>query len=173
MARSSRLPRGVLVVTLALLAALAAAEIVYLVRDATPAPSTARPVVTGALTSRAAVEAAARSTEEILSTSYQDYDEQLDRALATMTDSFAAQYRRTAVRTRDGFVAHRTRLQVKAVAQGVVRASPRQVQALLFLDQTVRKVEEGAPATDYAQYRALVTVVHTDRGWLVSDIETK
>ena len=38
--------------------------------------SAAQPVVTGELTHRAAVETAARSTVEILSTSYEDYDEQ-------------------------------------------------------------------------------------------------
>ena len=62
---------------------------------------------------------------------------------------------------------------MKAVAQGVVQASPAQVQALLFLNQYVEKVQDGKPRTAYAQYRALVTVVHTDQGWLVSNIETK
>ena len=59
------------------------------------------------------------------------------------------------------------------VGQSVVQASPEQVQTLLFLNQYVEKVENGEPRTDYAQYRALVTLVNTDQGWLVSDIETK
>ena len=59
------------------------------------------------------------------------------------------------------------------VGQSVVQASPEQVQALLFLNQYVEKIEDGEPRTSYAQYRALVTVVHTDHGWLVSDIETQ
>ncbi|HEY0950113.1 hypothetical protein [Nocardioides sp.] len=155
------------------LALVGAGEVVYLVRDPAPTVSAARPVVTGELTHRAAVEAAARSTEQILSTSYEDYDDQVDQAAAKMTDGFAAEYRETSAGIRDKFVANKTRLQVKAIAQGVVQASPAQVQALLFLDQYVQKSENGKPSTDYRQYRALVTVVHTDHGWLVSNIETQ
>jgi Mce-associated membrane protein len=162
-----------LVAAVVVLLLVAAAEVVYLTRDATPTLSAGRPVVTGQLTHRAAVEAAARSTEEILSTGYEDYDEQVDQATAKMTDAFAEQYRQTSAGIRDSFLAAKTKLQVQAVAQGVVQASPAQVQALLFLDQYVEKTEKGQPRTDYRQYRALVTVVHTDQGWLVSNIETQ
>lgn len=162
-----------LLVVVVVLALAAAGEVVYLTRDATPTVSAARPVVTGELTHRAAVEAAARSTEQILSTSYEDYDDQVDQATAKMTDAFAEQYRETSAGIRDKFIANKTRLQVKAIAQGVVQASPAQVQALLFLDQYVQKTENGKPRTDFRQYRALVTVVHTDQGWLVSNIETQ
>ncbi len=162
-----------LLAAVVVLAVVGVGEIVYLVRGDTPTLSASRPVVTGELTHRAATEAAARSTEEILSTSYENYDEQVEQATAKMTDAFAEQYRETSAGIRDRFVASRTRLQVKAVAQGVVQASPAQVQALLFLDQYVEKTEGGKPRTDYRQYRALVTVVHTDQGWLVSNIETQ
>ena len=162
-----------LVAVVVVLALAGAGEVLYLARDATPTVSASRPVVTGELTHRAAVEAAARSTEQILSTSYENYDEQVDQATAKMTDTFAEQYRQTSAGIRDKFLAARTKLQVEAVAQGVVQASPAQVQALLFLDQYVEKTEKGQPRTDYRQYRALVTVVHTDQGWLVSDIETQ
>lgn len=182
--RRPRIPRGVgglggrrttiaLLVAVVVLALVAAGEVFYLVRDHTPTVSAARPVVTGELTHRAAVEAAARSTEEILSTSYENYDDQVEQATAKMTDAFAEQYRDTSEGIRDRFIASKTTLQVKAVAQGVVQASPAQVKALLFLDQYVEKTENGQPRTDYRQYRALVTVVHTDQGWLVSNIETQ
>jgi Mce-associated membrane protein len=157
----------------AVLVLVAVGEIVYLVRDPHPTVSAERPVVTGELTHRAAVEAAARSTEQILSTSWQDYDDQVDQAAEMMTDTFAEEYRETAEGIADQFVKQRTKLQVKVVAQGVVQASPEQVQALLFLNQYVEKRQDGKPATSYAQYRALVTVVKTDHGWLVSNIETK
>ncbi len=45
--------------------------------------------------------------------------------------------------------------------------------ALVVLDQYVEKVQDGQPRAGYDRYRALVTVVRTDRGWLVSNIETK
>ena len=56
------------------------------------------------------------------------------------------------------------------VAQGVVHATRTEVQALVFLNQYVSK--DGGDTT-YTPYRALVTVVHTDRGWLVSALDTK
>ena len=60
----------------------------------------------------------------------------------------------------------------------MVRASDSQVQALLFLDQYVTK--KGDPrgggaqqaGTDYTPFRALVTMVRTDHGWLVDNIDT-
>ena len=148
-------------------------EVRHLNHDTTPAPSAARPVVVGDATRGEAVDTAARSTEEILSTTYQNYDDQVAQATSKMTDAFGEQYRKTAESIKDRFIAQKTRLQVKAVGQSVVQASPEQVQALLFLNQYVQKVENGQQKTDVAQYRALVTVVHTDQGWLVSNIETQ
>jgi Mce-associated membrane protein len=163
-----------LVVTLVLLIGIGAFEVLYLASDDEPAASAERPVVTGELTHRAAVEAAARSTEQILSTSYKNYDEQVDQATSKMTDAFAQQYRQTSDGIKDQFVASEAELQVKAVAQGVVRASSDEVEALLFLNQYVQKKRpNGEPKTDYAQYRALVTVLHTNQGWLVSSIKTE
>lgn len=162
-----------LLVAIVVLAVLGVAELVYLNRDPDPAPSTARPVVVGDATRAEAVETAARSTEEILSTTYDNYDDQVEQATQKMTDTFAEQYKQTADSIRDRFIAQKTQLQVKAVGQSVVQASPSQVQALLFLNQYVQKNVDGQPKTDYAQYRALVTVVHTDHGWLVSNIDTK
>lgn len=163
----------ILVAVIAVLALVGVAEVVYLVRDPDPTVSSQRPVVTGEVTQRAAVEAAARATEQILSTSYQDYSGQVDKATERMTDTFAKQYRETAEAVEDDFIAQQMKLQVQAVAQSVVQASPEQVQALLFLNQYVEKRQDGQPATSFAQYRALVTMVRTDHGWLVSNIETK
>jgi Mce-associated membrane protein len=163
----------VLVAMIAVLALVGIGEIVYLARDHTPTVSSSRPVVTGDITQRTAVETAARSTEDILSTTYTDYDHQIDEATTKMTDAFAAQYRETSDGIKDKFIANRTKLQYKVVAQGVVRASSSQAQVLLFLNQYVERRIDGKPDTDVGQYRALVTVVHTDQGWLVSNIETQ
>ncbi|GAB2457431.1 hypothetical protein GCM10027062_41730 [Nocardioides hungaricus] len=162
-----------LVVAVVLLLGIGVAEVVYLAHDDQATVSSSRPVVVGDATRAEAVRTAAQSTEEILSTSFESYDEQVDQATAKMTDAFAAEYRTTADGIRDRFVQQRTKLQVKAVGQSVVQASPEQVQALLFLNQYVAKREQGRPKTDFAQYRALVTVVRTDQGWLVAGIETQ
>lgn len=160
-------------VAVVLLTVVGAIEVLLLARDDDPTVSASRPVVVGDATRAEAVRTAAQSTEEILSTSFEDYDEQVEQATAKMTETFAAEYRETSDGIRDRFLDQRTKLQVKAVGQSVVQASPEQVQALLFLDQYVEKREKGQPTTDFAQYRALVTVVRTDQGWLVSDIETQ
>ncbi len=163
----------ILVAVIAVLALVGIAEIVYLARDPEPTVSASHPIVTGDVSHRAAVEAAASSTEQILSTTYQDYDSQVDKATEKMTDAFAKTYRETADGLGEKYAEQKLKLQVKVVAQGVVQASPAQVKALLFLNQYVEKEENGQPKTSYAQYRALVTVVHTDHGWLVSNIETQ
>jgi Mce-associated membrane protein len=163
---------ALLVATVVLLG-LGIAELVYLNNDADATVSASRPVVVGDATRGEAVETAARSTEEILSTTYQDYDDQVQQATDKMTGTFAEQYQQTSDGIRDRFIDQKTQLQVKAVGQSVVQASPTQVQALLFLNQYVQKVVDGQAKTDFAQYRALVTVVHTDHGWLVSNIDTK
>jgi Mce-associated membrane protein len=64
----------------------------------------------------------------------------------------------------------KTEVQVRIVAQGVVRANTSQVQALLFLNQYSSK--DGGKTT-YTPYRALVTMVHTKSGWLVSGLDTQ
>ena len=65
----------------------------------------------------------------------------------------------------DGFTA-------TVVAQGVVRANRTQLQALVFLNQIVTRVRAGEPETVLTPYKVLVTMVHTDKGWLVSNLET-
>jgi len=160
----------VLLVVVALLVAVLAGESWYLWLRPEPSVSASRPVVTGQLTHQAAVDAASSATEEILSTSYADYDQQVRQATSKMTDAFAADYRKTVSDLRDRFIADRTRLQVNVVDAGVVRASSQRVVALLFLDKYVHKQGQ---ATAFTPYRALVTVVHTDHGWLVSDLQAR
>lgn len=167
---ASRRTTIALVVALVVLAGGVAAEGWYLWLRDDPVVSVQRPVVTGEIAHRAAVEAASQSTTEILSYGYQDFDEQIDEATSKMTDSFAQQFRQTADDVRDDFIARRTEQEFKVVAASVVQASSEQVRALLFLDQYVARAGEGTAVTPY---RALVTVVHTDSGWLVSDIETQ
>ena len=48
-------------------------------------------------------------------------------------------------------------------------ASDEQVEALLFLNQFTTKNGEE---TVFTPYRLKVTMIDTDQGWLVSDVET-
>ena len=127
-------------------------------------------VVIGSDDATAGVDAAAKAAETILTRSYQDYDQQLDDASALMTDTFAKEFRKTATEVQEEFVAAKTEQQARVVAQGVVHATRTEVQALVFLNLYVSR---DAGDTTYTPYRVLVTVLHTDRGWLVSALDTK
>lgn len=162
--------RIVLVVAAALLAGVVSAEAWYLYGDADPVPSAERPVVTGTVTHRSAVETAARSTTEILTYGFEDFDAQIEDATTKMTEPFAEEFRKTAADVKGRFVEQRITQEIRVVATSVVTASDEEVRALLFLDQYVAKAGEGTSVTPY---RALVTVRRSDGGWLVSDIETQ
>lgn len=129
-----------------------------------------RPILIPWADAQAAASAAAETATAALSTSWKTFDDQLDETLATMTPSFAEEFRATKEDTRAGVVETKTEVTARVVAQSVVRANTSEVQALLFLDQYTTKNGKG---TTLSPYRVLVTLVNTDGGWLVSDLETK
>ncbi len=137
--------------------------------DDTAEPSK-QPVVLGGDDAAAGVDAAAQAAVTILTRNYQHYDEQIDDATALMTEGFAKRFRDKADEVEPGFVDAKIDQQVRVVAQGVVHATRTEVQALLFMNYYVSK---DAGDTVYTPYRVLVTVLHTDRGWLVSEIDTE
>lgn len=132
-----------------------------------------RPVVASALAVQEGVQAAAEAAQKIVARSHQEYDAEVDAAVELMTDDFAEQYRETTEAVKEEFVARKTTVEVRVVAQGVVRANDAELQALLFLNQSVTRQGGKQPKTTYTPYRALLTMVNTDQGWLVDDIETK
>lgn len=142
----------------------------YLTLRPEPAPSQSRPIVASDAVQGDALSTASEYAAEILSTRYDRYDEQLAGAKKLMTPGFASEYGDTVAGIRDAFVKEKTVLDVTVVGSSVVRAEDDQVQTLLFLNQTVRKAGAGSKVTPY---RALVTMDRTDRGWLVSRIETR
>lgn len=138
--------------------------------DAGPSKPSKQPVVISGDDATAAVDAAAKAAQTILTRSYQDYDKQIDEATALMTPAFAKQFRATTDEVKPQFVAAKTDQQARVVAQGIVHATPTEVQALLFVNYYVSK--DGSDTT-YTPYRVLVTELHTDQGWLVSNLDTK
>ena len=160
---------GVLTACCLVLASVVAGEAWYLWGVSDPTPSASRPVVIGDLQARSAVETAAQYAAAIFTVSSNGYDAHLDRASALMTDDFATAYRTTASAVRRHVVSSRTRTTTRVASAGVVRASADQVQALLFLDQ---RVVAGNGDPSYTARRALVTMVRTDRGWLVGNVQT-
>jgi Mce-associated membrane protein len=152
-----------------LLATVVAGEAWYLWGVSGPTPSTQRPVVVGDIDARSAVETAAQDAAAIFTTSWKTYDAHLDQASALMTARFATAYRTSATPVQAKVVASRTRTTTRVAASGVVRATHDQVLALLFLDQRV--TTGGGPAS-YNARSALLTMVRTDHGWLVDNVQT-
>jgi Mce-associated membrane protein len=128
------------------------------------------PVLIGGADATAAAADAAKAATTLFTRTASGYDEQVDAATELMTEDYAAEFRQTTDDVKEAFVADKTEVEVRIVAQGVVRANRSQVQVLLFLNQYVSK--DGGETT-YTPYRALVTMVHTEGGWLVSDLDTK
>jgi Mce-associated membrane protein len=161
---------GALSTVLLVLGAVVAGEAWYLWGVSPPAASAERPVVTGDIAAQAAVEAAAQDTARIFTNSWRNYDGHVAQAAALMTEPFAAQYRRSAAPVRRSVLASRTRTTTRVAAAGLVRATADQVTALVFLDQFT--TTHGGPPS-YAGRRALVTMVRTDAGWLVGNVQTQ
>ena len=132
-----------------------------------------RPVQPTELVVQAGVEAAAKAAQKIVSRTFQNYDAEVDAASALLTGSFADEYRQTTDDVREEFIARKTTVQARVVGQGVVRASDTELQALLFIDQYVITSTGKEPKTSRTPYRALLTMVNTDDGWLVQDMQTE
>jgi Mce-associated membrane protein len=140
------------------------------VRGDDPVKPSTQPVVISGDDATAAVDAAAKAAQTILTRNYAKYDQQIDDATALMTPAYAKEFRAAASGVEKEFVADKVDQQVRVVAQGVVHATRTEVQSLLFMNYYVSK---DAGDTTYTAYRVLVTELHTDRGWLVSAIDTK
>jgi hypothetical protein len=87
-----------------------------------------------------------------------------------MTPEFAATYRATAASLAPTFQEREREIAAQVVSSAVVRATDRQVQALVYLDSFVSE-RGGEPVR--LPYRTLVTMTKTGHGWLVSNIETR
>ena len=171
-ARASRRSTPKLVVAIVALLLILVAEAVYLFGPPADEPivSTQRPVVASEVDRSNAVETASESIVKIVARAYETYDDQVETAASTMTETFATQYRETTDQIKDSFVEAKTEVTVTVVAQSVMSASSRQARVLLFLNQFVTK--DGGEAL-YSPYRAVATMEKTDRGWLVSKLETR
>jgi Mce-associated membrane protein len=134
-----------------------------------PKVSAGRPVVVSEAAQRSVVDAAAQAAVTFSGRSYETYDEQVDAATSTMTAAFAEEYRQTTDQVRDEWIAGKTIVVAELEAQAVITASEKQVEALIFLTQFIER--EGAQ-TAVTPYRLKVTMVETEQGWLVSDVES-
>jgi len=160
-----------LVLAIVVLVAVALLEVAYLwgpLKDDTKV-SAARPVVISEAAHRSVVDTAAQAAVKFSGRSYETYDEQVDQATAMMTTSFAEEYRQTTDQVREEWIAQQTVVIAELEAQAVMTASDKQVEALVFLTQFIER--KGAQ-TAVTPFRLKVTMIQTDDGWLVSDVES-
>lgn len=132
-----------------------------------------RPILASDSDVQAAAEAAASALTDIVGRNFNKYDEDVAAATEQMTERFASEYTETTDQIRDEFVANRTTVQARVVAQGIVRADTTRVEVLVFLNQYVTKGSRKDQRTSYTPYRAVVTMLSTDRGWLVDGLDTQ
>ena len=133
-------------------------------RPAGRRPAEDRPVVVGDLAARSVVDAAAQDITEIASTSYRNYDEQVEQATTLMTPEFAARV------PRHGRLA-RPRRSPSSVARSPHRSSRRPwcarptSRSRRWCSSTPRSSERGGePVT--LPYRTLVTMTRAaTAGW--------
>ncbi|WP_141013482.1 hypothetical protein [Nocardioides sambongensis] len=133
-----------------------------------------RPIQMNDSDAQSGAEAAATALVDIVARKSTSYDDDVAKASEVMTERFAAEYQETTDQIKDEFVANKTDVQARVVGQGVVRASASEMEVLVFLNQYVTKGTKADRKTTYAPYRAVVTVVNTDRGgwstaWRPSD----
>lgn len=132
-----------------------------------------RPVVANEQAWEDGVAQAAEAAQQIVSVNWEDYDAEVEAAAELMTEEFEDEYRGTADDVRDQVRKRETVVRATVAAQAVARANETELQALIFLNQYVtRKDEEEGTVNVFTPYKVLVTMVHTDNGWLVDDLET-
>lgn len=132
-----------------------------------------RPVVLNQVSVQGGVEAAAAAAQVMFARSWKRYDEGVEDAVALMTEDFGEEFRTTTEDVRAEFVRTKTEVEVRVVAQSVVRANETELEALVFLNQYVFRGQGEEGTSTYTPYRALLTMVHTDAGWLVDGVDTK
>lgn len=132
-----------------------------------------KPVVLNQLAVQEGVQAAADAAEIMFARNWENYDEGVENAVALMTEEFGEEFRTTTEDVRAEFVRKETEVQVRVVAQSVVRANDTELEALVFLNQYVFRGEGEDSKSTYTPYRALLTMVHTNEGWLVDGVDTK
>lgn len=181
--RTTRVLIAVLaLVTIALVAEFALLAVDRFGDDEEPAPAAqgsssltvprGRPVVAPVLQWRDGVEAAAKAAQELVSVDYAKYDEEVARAVELTTERYEKDYLETIGDVKEQGIAQKLVVKASVVAQGVVRANRTRLEALVFLNQVVERERDGEKETVVTPYRVLVTMVHTDHGWLVDRLDT-
>jgi hypothetical protein len=121
-----------------------------------------------------ATEVAVEALPLALGYDYRTLDKGLDRATALMSDSFAAEFRRT-FEGSAGKLARSKKAVTRATvrAAGVVRASDKEATVLVYVDQVLvssSTLKDKAAPVRVSQNRVLVGLVESGTTWKVDSI---
>ena len=119
---------------------------------------------------RSAADTAAKAAVAFTARSYQTYDDQVDAAADDDDHGFAEEFRQTTDDAKAKFVEAEAEVTAEVAAQAVMTASDKQVEVLIFLNQFTTKADAESVFTPF---RLKVTLIDTDQGWLVSDVDAR
>lgn len=132
-----------------------------------------RPLTMNEVASAEGIDAAAAAVEAMMTRNWREYDMDVEEASLLLTASFAAEFRELTGDVKDQFVEAKAISKADILAQALVRTSDTEIQVLLFLDKTTTRTAGSDPGTVVEPYKALATMVHTDEGWFLEELETR
>ncbi|HWU20645.1 MAG TPA: hypothetical protein VN088_03915 [Nocardioides sp.] len=119
------------------------------------------------------VDQAAQDAVTLMGLHYKTYDTDVAKALDLTTTRFAPQYKQLTADAKSGYLAKQVDLAAKVIGEGVVKASTTRLPALLFVNQFVSRGRGKDRRVVLTSYRVLMTMVHTNTGWLVDGMDTQ
>jgi Mce-associated membrane protein len=132
-------------------------------------PSVARPI-TSPEAAREGRTAAAPLVERVLSYTWRDFDDRVERTGSVLGPTYRRQYVEEMAALREQVVDGRVTVEARVSDVGVVSASRERVVALVFVDRV--STAEGSPARRADQVRVLATVAPTASGWRVALLDS-
>ncbi|GAB2988240.1 hypothetical protein [Nocardioides montaniterrae] len=132
-----------------------------------------RPVILNQTDVDAGVDQAAKDAATAVSLHWQHFDDDVAKAADLMTSDFATKFKQTTSDAKAQSIAKKVDVDARVTYQGVVRANRTQLQALVFLNQWISKGIGKDRRMTLTPYRLLVTMVHTNTGWLIDNIDAK
>lgn len=119
------------------------------------------------------VDQAAKDVVTLMSLHYKTFDEDVAKAVDLTTSRFAPEYQRTTADLKDDYVKKQVELSAKVIGEGVVKANTTRLQALLFVNQWATRGVGKDRRLVLTSFRVLMTMVHTNTGWLVDGMDTQ
>lgn len=120
---------------------------------------------------RAAVTARAYQNLELaLTLSSAGFDRQVDAATEVMTESFAAEYRRTSANIEKKYVARKQTTTAIPIEVGITSGTEDRAEVLAVVEQTTEKVTGEPVSTTRSQVWASM-VPADDDAWLIDDLQ--